>query len=315
MALPFRIDPSIGKLYAFVLTGSVLVYGMAAVSPVSVDYLSFYFFFLAAGFCMACAAYMRWRGDRVLAPLLEIVAAGMLLVLPILVSTYLAMSLNMPLVDPQLVAMDEALGFDWLATVRWIDRSPTFSAILLQSYAAFEKQLLLVPVLLCLLKRADRAAAFIAGYGLLCFLSSIIAVWFPALGTYAHYGYEQADFENLNIHFGYHFLESFHAVRAGESFDLSLGSASGILTFPSVHAGIAFLIMWAMWGVRWMRYPFVALNAMMAFSAVTHANHYLIDIVAGLGVAAVTVIVIEMVFLGTRPAFWPSDPVRTATTA
>lgn len=70
---------------------------------------------------------------------------------------------------------------------------------------------------------------------------------------------------------------------------LSVVNASGIMTFPSAHAAVALLRAWAMWDVKPMRYPFAGWNALMASSAVSHANHDLVDVIAGLGMAALSI--------------------------
>ncbi len=71
----------------------------------------------------------------------------------------------------------------------------------------------------------------------------------------------------------------------------------GILTFPSVHAAVAMLCAWAMWPIRPLRYPFLLLNILMTVSAVSHAGHYLADIIAGIGIAAATIAIVNKLCL------------------
>ncbi len=79
-------------------------------------------------------------------------------------------------------------------------------------------------------------------------------------------------------------------------FVLDLDQAAGILTFPSVHAGVAALCAWAAWNSPLLRYPVLALNGAMAVSAITHGSHYLMDVIAGLGCAGVCVTVVRPFF-------------------
>jgi membrane-associated phospholipid phosphatase len=287
-------------LQAFIVISWIVMIALTQFSRVDVDYWSFGGIYFFSGVLYLAAILLWFRKDRYFVIPLEMVASGMALVVPILMSTYLAISLNYPLADPQLMAMDRALGFDWKAFILMVDQSPFISRMLIEAYASFSLQLMCVPVLLAFFGNTKRAVAFIFGYGFLCFISSIISIWFPALGTYTVFDIDPAMLQNINPHFGYHFLTDFNALREGGEFTIQKGGASGILTFPSVHAAIAFYIIWVMWTNKWLRWPFVVLNILMAVSAISHANHYLIDVVAGAGVAAVTAALASYVFLGHR---------------
>jgi len=55
------------------------------------------------------------------------------------------------------------------------------------------------------------------------------------------YGVPQDHLRNINAHYGFAFIPDFTAVRAASSFSLSFNNASGIVSFPSVHAAAASL--------------------------------------------------------------------------
>jgi membrane-associated phospholipid phosphatase len=227
---------------------------------------------------------------------LEAIFCGVILTVPIGLLTYVAMRLNFPLADEALVRMDMALGFDWQAFISFIDARPILAAALGYSYQSFSFQLLFIPILLVMFGKPVRAYSMIAAFGLLCVVASAISVWYPALGTYVVYDVPADSLVNINAHFGFAFLSEFHAVRNAPDFVFSLSNMQGILTFPSVHASVAVLCAWAVWGIRSLRYPFLALNVLMAVSAVSHANHYLVDVIAGIGVAGATIAVIAALF-------------------
>lgn len=230
--------------------------------------------------------YSLLRKMPALRAALESVGCGFFLTIPVGLATYLAIRLNMPLADDALVRMDAALNFDWHVFIRFVDERPALAESLRLGYSSFSFQLLGLPLLLVMFGREARAYAMVAGYGLICFVSSAISIWYPALGTYSVYGVTQDQLSNINAHFGYAFLQQFHAVRNEAGFVFSLDEVQGILTFPSVHAAVAALCAWAMWDVKLLRYPFAALNVLMAISAISHANHYLADVIAGLAVTA-----------------------------
>jgi membrane-associated phospholipid phosphatase len=99
----------------------------------------------------------------------------------------------------------------------------------------------------------------------------------------------------------------FYAVRDNPHFVWSLKESAGIMTFPSVHAAVAVLCAWSAWDLKALRYPVLALNIAMALSAVPSASHYLIDVVAGLGVAAFSIASVVLLTKEacpkTKPAF------------
>lgn len=238
---------------------------------------------------LAFSIYCWKRGLVRLAPALEAVALGLFLTVPVLVSTYLAMSLDMPLTDDLLIKADEALGFDWHSFVAFVDARPLLAEALAYAYRSFPIQLLILPLLLGAFGRYDRTYEMILSYGVICYLSSIIAIWFPALGAYAMHGIEQDHLRNIGTYYGYEFLADFNAIRENSTFDLSIQSASGILTFPSVHAAVALLCAWAAWPVKPLRYVFAGLNILMSISAVSHGSHYMVDILAGFAVATASI--------------------------
>lgn len=44
-----------------------------------------------------------------------------------------------------------------------------------------------------------------------------------------------------------------------------------------------------------LRYPIALLNVAMAISAISHANHYLVDVLAGLTISAICIVVVRNV--------------------
>jgi membrane-associated phospholipid phosphatase len=215
---------------------------------------------------------------------------------PIIAWTYAAIRVDMPLADAELATMDMALRFDWQAFIAFVDASPWLSRILGDAYSSFYFQLLFLPVLLVIFRREQRAFAMLFAYYLLCAISSVISVWYPALGAYVAYAVSGDELANINAKFGYFFLNEFYAVRSDPSFTLRLDKSAGILTFPSVHVGVAVLCAWAAWEVKWLRYPFALINIAMTASAISHGSHYFIDVIGGIGVAGLCISITAMLF-------------------
>lgn len=273
---------------------------LAHFSRIDVDYTSFALFYYISGACYILAFFMALIRDKYVAPIVEVLGAGFASLVPMFIASYLAYTFDLPLADNQLIAMDKVLGFNWFAFIYFVDSSQRLSNWLEIAYGSLKYQLVLVPIFLCFLGQVPRAISYIFGYALMVLIASVIAVWYPALGTYSVYGLDVATLQNIDVKFGFHFLDQFNALREGRSFVLSGPKAAGIVTFPSVHAGMGFFTIWALWKTGLLKWPCLVLNISMAVSAVSHANHYLVDVIAGFGIAAITVVVVSYLILGQR---------------
>ena len=207
------------------------------ISDMSLDLFSMrYLFFILAGI-VPFVIYASWRRMVIIPEALVCIGTVFALSVPVLVWTYAAMRVNMPLADPQLAAMDAALGFDWHGFIAFVDSRPQLAEFLAFAYSSFYLQLLFLPVALALFGFAQRACALIVAYAALCLVSSVVCIWYPALGTYVVYGVGIDDVAAINAKFGFHFLDQFHAVREEGHFTMVMDQSAGIVTFPSVQAG------------------------------------------------------------------------------
>lgn len=274
----FLIAETVFSYAALLLTASVAGF------PVSFEEWPYGVAVLAAIIFAADVLALRFK-FYTLRTAIECCGFGVLLIVPITLSTYLATWMNFPLADLQLSRWDRSLGVNWTAMMGWIDQHPLLAEALNKAYRSFALQLLIFPLLLALAGKHVRAYQMVAAYGLLCFLSSAVSISFPALGTYSHYQFDARSLEHIDATYGYFFLEQFHAVRNDPGFVWRLKESMGILTFPSVHAAVAVLCAWALWPLIWLRYPALLLNLVMGFSAVPPANHYVVDVIAGVVVA------------------------------
>jgi membrane-associated phospholipid phosphatase len=282
-------------LAALTIISYAVTFSLSSVFGLRIEYAGFLWLLLPPTISFgALAIYSTHRSMYKALAIAEVSFGCVALAIPMLLSTYLAMRLGRPLADTQLAAMDEFLPFDWKTFIAFVDSRPVLEELLFQSYQSFALQLLGLPVLLCLFGKEERAYRMVIAYCLICLVSSVIAAWYPALGTYSVYKINTDDLKNVNPHFGYFFLDQFNAVRNDPDFVFDVKKLAGIVTFPSVHAAIAALCIWAAWELKWLRYPFIVLNVLMAVSAVSHSNHYFVDILAGIAVTCACVSVISL---------------------
>ena len=73
------------------------------------------------------------------------------------------------------------------------------------------------------------------------------------------------------------------ALRAGSLPD---GIPQGLISFPSYHTTVAILITAALWRERYLFPAACVLNGVMVISTLSMGGHYLVDVLAGIVVAA-----------------------------
>ncbi|WP_420339104.1 phosphatase PAP2 family protein [Roseibium sp.] len=287
----FRLHLFVG--FAFIITwiSSNLLY-------MQILYGTFYKFYIVSGLAYLLFLYSNARfPDKRFAAAFEVLGVGFLLSVPVVISTYLAISRGMPLADEWLMQVDRQLGFSWVAYVEFIDQYVLLSAVMEIAYGAFPLLLVFVPLLVIFRGDISKAYAFVFGFGFICFVSSLISAWFPAKAAFYSYGLRAADFENINPIIGYAFLDHFNAAHSGQLKTISVDNLDGILTFPSVHAAVGFWVIWAVWDLKKIRWLVGGLGLVMAISAISYGGHYLIDVIAGLGVTIATGLAAQYLFL------------------
>ncbi|WP_448500874.1 phosphatase PAP2 family protein [Sphingomonas sp.] len=259
----------------------------AALVGLKVDYAALLGFGSVTGVIslfVPAIAYARFRRMQRTASAIETMLLVLAMAVPILILSYAAMRLDLPLADRRLAGWDAALGMDAGEITRAVGTAPWLSQALAYAYASFSPQILGVPLILSVAARCDDAYRFVAQFVLICAVAIAISAAFPALGSHVHFAL-QTELGAVDPFFGHHFLSSFHGVRDDPGFVLSPDVASGIVTFPSIHAATAVLCAVAIWPVRAARWPFALLNAAMFLSAITHGAHYAVDVLAGGAIA------------------------------
>jgi hypothetical protein len=239
---------------------------------------------------LACAVlfaagcfYRRWRPD-------ERLASGLLSTAQVVAFTavaaplsYIAASANLPLYDHGLDAIDRALGFDWKALLAIMDDSPLTHAVLLLAYLSLTLQITTVVLYLAFSGRLLWLRVFILAFFCAAMISISISAVLPAAGAWPYYGIAATDsqiFPAVSTSW-----PVFYGLRDGTFRLLMALGSEGIITFPSLHAALAVIVVAALWPIAVLRWMFVALNAMMLIATPIDGSHYLIDVVAGIALA------------------------------
>lgn len=219
--------------------------------------------------------------------------------LVLLFVTYLAAATSRPLLDSYLAAGDASLGFDWVAYVRVLNEYPSIDHVLSMAYNSLSVQLLLLPAILALTARSDRLEEFVAHYGVAGCLMCLVTIAVPAAGAFEFYHPSPDILSSFGPGASTRHLGQLHALRTLKPFLLE--HPEGLVSFPSFHSTLAVIFAYSMRGIRYISLPVYALNAMLVLATFPEGGHYLVDVLAGLAVAAVAIQFVRWVAQG-RPS-------------
>ena len=210
-----------------------------------------------------------------------------------------------PLVDAPLMALDHALGLDWMAHFNFIYSHHALLYCTVLAYGMIGWQAFGVPIVLGATRRYRRLQEFTLAFAVALVVTTVISAFTPAMGTY--------DFLHVTIDPNVFTpgayldqLKDLPMVRDGSLHHLELMKITGIVTFPSFRAAAATLYLWALWPVRWFRPIAVVANVAMLLATPLGGGHYFVDVFAGIAIAAAAIMTAQWIAgLLTRPVMQP----------
>ena len=219
-----------------------------------------------------------------LASLLEYFALLMCAATVILVAIYIGMGNAGPLWDKSFLAADRALGFDWLGWFHFLTAHPALYRVLDSLYHNVGLTALYLVVLLSLMGNTARLREifwllFVAG------LLTALGGWaWPALGPFQQFG--------LQSHGP--FLSEMQHLLSHRDLNFSLPKLQGVVSFPSYHTVLALGLMMAFRGTGIIGWIMIAACGAMLFSIPFFGGHYLVDVLAGAAVTALSFAAIRL---------------------
>jgi hypothetical protein len=234
------------------------------------------------GATLAAALVVR-KFSRRGAMFLEFLALTLLSAMVFGVMSYLCLASSGHLVDSALLRIDRAMGFDWLAGFHFLQAHPTADTWLRLLYNSMPYQALYVAALLGVMGRKAILRETFWVVAIAGLLTNIGVMLFPALGPFEQFG--------LQAHGA--FLPEMKKLLAGNDLTFSLAHLTGVVCFPSFHTAMAIIYTRALRGTGAVGWSVAAANAVMLLSIPFIGGHYLIDMIAGAGVVAVSVLIVS----------------------
>jgi PAP2 superfamily len=241
-----------------------------------------------AGICLllklAARYYRDRRDDHNLASALESTAQLIAFVAVGAPLSYVAASPSLPLQDAALARLDQALGFDWIGLLAFMHRWPGFFSLMHVVYPTLPLQMAAAVLLLGFTGRQSWLRIFMLAFIFAALITIAISAFLPAQGAWLYYGIKDDAYAMPLGHTSWRAV--FFGLRDGSFRLLAAVDTEGIITFPSLHAALAVILVVALWPVPIARWVAVAINSLMLMSTPIDGSHYLVDILAGIGIAA-----------------------------
>jgi PAP2 superfamily len=196
--------------------------------------------------------------------------------------SYVAATASLPLQDAALAHLDHALSFDWKKLLALMVSWPRLFELMHVTYSSLVPQIIAAVLLLGFTGRLAWLRAYMLAFIFAALVTIAISTFLPAKGAWLYYGITDAAGTLPLSHTSW---SVFFGLRDG-SFRLLMGDGGqGIITFPSLHAALAVILIVAFWPVPIARWIAVAVNALMLMATPIDGSHYFVDVLTGIALA------------------------------
>ena len=263
-------------LFAAIFSGFTIAFG-SFIAPLGVSLL------LKVG-----AHYYRdWRQDCNLASALESTSQVVAFAAVAAPLSYVVSSASLSLQDATLAQLDQVLGLDWKRLLDDMHRWPNFLRLMHVVYLSLSLQMIAAVLVLGFTGRLGWLRIYMLSFIFAALITIAISALVPAEGPWLYYGIK--GFPDL-LPISHTSWPVFFGLRDGSLRDLMGVGAEGIITFPSLHAALAFILVAAFWPVPVARWIAAVVNSFMLLATPIDGSHYFIDVLAGIGIAIFSVL-------------------------
>jgi len=199
--------------------------------------------------------------------------------------SYIAACANLPLQDHLFDAADRMIGINWMGLLHWMNAHPVWHTAFSLSYLSFSVQASTTVLALALSARFVHLRVFVLAFMSCAIVTIVISALLPAQGAWGHYALTTSDYPAIVPVTREAHLWIFHGLRDGSFQTLTGTGSEGIITFPSLHAALGLLFIFALAPVPVLRWIGGVVNILMIVATPVDGGHYVSDVLAGLLIA------------------------------
>ena len=197
---------------------------------------------------------------------------------------------DLPFWDETFLSWDRALGLNWRAYLAFVDARPRLGLVFTIAYLSLSIQMVAIVLILGMTGRVLAVREFVMAVMIGGLATVLISGALPAMAMFVHLGLDGSDFPHLRPAAAFVHVEAVNGLRDGTLKIIALGRLEGIITFPSFHAALGVIFAHALWRLKWIRYPALALNLVLIAATPIDGGHYFVDVLAGLAIAALAIV-------------------------
>lgn len=177
-----------------------------------------------------------------------------------------------PPIDQQLVQIDVWLGFHQMTALHFANQYHWLNRILWVAYDSMLAQIIILPLILCWQQNRSRLYELLIIYLLTGLIGTLIYYYLPTLAPASQF--HSGLFILQEHETGAKFYDIHHYIKP-------LLTDGGLISFPSFHMIWACMYLWSLRDYRYLFYPLLIVEIILAIACVLLGWHYLIDIIAG----------------------------------
>jgi hypothetical protein len=230
-----------------------------------------------------CVAYVRWRPLPRLVHSTELALAALLIWNALSILVQIAGRSPYPLVDDRLAALDASVGFHTEYFVRLLSELPVVRETFALVYATLPILVIAAIIAPSIVRCAGRSQRFVVAVILAVVMTAFVFWRWPAVGPWTAEAYAPTMVQSGAADYLFR-------LRSNLPVLVDMNNA-GIVSLPSFHVVLAVLSAHTLSFTRLLR-PFAwALCALICLSTITTGWHYGVDVLAGLLVAATSIVI------------------------
>lgn len=183
-----------------------------------------------------------------------------------------------PLWDTRLAAADRAIGFEWPVMLALLDKFPPAIWLFGVAYHSLTLQMIVVIVALSGLSKFDTLRTAVCAAILSGFVTILISGFVPAMGNL----FDPSHYRHLWPSIAWLEQGLISGLRDGSHQVLDLTMLMGIVSFPSFHATLAAIFIWAFRAIPRLAVPGGAWAILTIVATPVFGGHYGVDGIMGL---------------------------------
>jgi hypothetical protein len=206
------------------------------------------------------------------------------------VLNYLLITIAGHRIDLPLAALDRSLGVNWPAMMAVAAQHPLVNGFLQLTYVSVLPQIALLVAILGWHGKPERIYALCLALSAGVTISMAVWTLAPSFGAFSVYALPANVADHIALALDGHYARNLVALLSRGPGYISPTEAKGLIGFPSFHVVLAMLVVWHARGLAFVRWIALGLNSVVLLATPIQGGHHVVDVIAGLAVAAFAVL-------------------------